>query len=246
MENVFEEAVADNNDAAVDESSTLGSEYDLDLTPEEDETPAEVDSDEGEDGGEAFENYADNPTNQAFAQMRTQNKQYAEKFNELDAIAKAAGLNGVDDLIAKSKEAQIKQEAKEQGIPEAVARELAEMREFREEIKQRDIQQEYQARESRLVSNLQDFIGKNNLSEGSVRKMSDDLMRDGLTNDFLMDLPKAALNRILSAYAGTSEQKLLEKKDAIKTELPLDQTSKVSNETINKEIDELARMFAGK
>lgn len=248
MENVFEEAVADNNDTVVDESSTLGSEYDLDLTPEEDDASAEADFNEGEDGEEtdAGEAFVNTPTNQAFAQMRVQNKEYSEKINELDAIAKAAGLSGVDDLIAKSKEAQIKQEAKAQGIPEAVARELAEMREFREEIKQRDIQQEYQARESKLVSNLQEFIGKNNLSNDSVKKMSDDLMKDGLTNDYLMDLPKAALNRILSAYAGTSTQKLLEKKDAIKTELPLDQTSKVSNETINKEIDEIARMFAGK
>jgi len=122
MENVFEEAVADNG-AAVDESSTLGSEYDLDFTPEDDEASAEATFDEGEDeGGESFasESFAENPTNQAFAQMRTQNRQYAEKFNELDAIAKAAGLKDVDDLIAKSKEAQIKQDAKEQGIPEAV------------------------------------------------------------------------------------------------------------------------------
>lgn len=245
MDNVFEEAV---DNTAVGEESTLGSEYDLDLTPDEEdaEVSAETaETDEGE-GGVAENLFAETPTNQAFAQMRTQNKQYSDKLNEIDAIAKAAGLKDIDEFIAKSKEAQIKQQAKDEGIPESVARELAEMREFREETKQRYIQQEYQAREQAFVNNLQDFIGKNNLSNDSVKKMSDDLMNDGITNDYLMDLPKPALNKILSAYVGTSTQKLLEKKDAIKNELPLDQTSKVSNDTINKEIDEIARMFAGK
>lgn len=243
MENVFEEAVTDNTSV---EEPVLGEEYNLDLeSDDEEEVTAETES-TSEEGATDIDNYMDSPTNQAFAQMRTQNKEYSTKLNELDAIAKAAGLRDVDELIARSKEAQIKQQAKEEGIPESVARELAEMREFREEIKQRDIQQEYQAREENLVRNLEDFISKNNLSGDSVKRMSDELMRDGLTNDYLMDLPKAALNKVLSAYAGTSTQKLLEKKEAIKSELPLDQTSQTSNETINKQIDDLARQFAGK
>ena len=54
------------------------------------------------------------------------------------------------------------------------------------------------------------------------------------------------LNRILNAYLGVDIQKNLERKDAIKNELPLNQSSKADIDTVNKQIDELARQFAGK
>ena len=98
MDNVFEEAV---DNTAVGKESTLGSEYDLDLTPDEDdaeESAETAETEEGE-GGVAENLFAETPTNQAFAQMRTQNKQYSDKLNEIDAIAKAAGLKDIDDFI---------------------------------------------------------------------------------------------------------------------------------------------------
>jgi hypothetical protein len=264
MENVFEQILADSTTADAQAGATtastnsnvpeLGSEYDLDFTTDETEDTADYAEDTAEltdsedvESTQSVQATVETPTNQAFAQMRVQNKELSEKLNALDAIAKASGLKDVDDLIAKSKEAQIRKQAQADGIPEAVAKELAEMREFIEQSKQRDIQQAYQAKEQAFVGNLNDFIKTNNLSDKSVQQLSDNLTKDGFSNDYLMGLPKAALNRILSSYIGTNPQKNLERKDAIRNELPLNQaSSKVSNETVLKQIDDLARQLAGK
>lgn len=248
MENVFESVLGTNTTEMQSEESTtstptLGDEYNLEL-PDDNNTAEEQEEDtQGEVDDEEED---ESPTNQAFAQMRTQNKEYLSKINELDAIAKAAGLQGVDDLIAKSKEAQIKKAAKEQGIPESVARELAEFKEFKEQYEQDKADSIYRQKEQTLVTNLQTFIETNKLSQNVVDKMSDDLARDGFTTDKLMEYPKSALNRILNAYLGVDIQKNLERKDAIKNELPLNQSSKADIDTVNKQIDKLARQFAGK
>lgn len=256
MENVFEELVGTNVEQDQQETATestpvadeLGEDYTLDvddLLAEEDEATSKNEETPEIDVVEEDDNVT-NPTNSAFAQMRVQNKQYANKLNELDAIAKAAGLKDVDELIAKSKEASIKRQAKEQGIPEAVAQELAEMREFREEVRQKEVEQAQKAKEQSLVNNLQSFISDNNLSKEAVQKLSDNLENDGFSLEYLMDLPKGALNRILGSYTGSTLQKNLERKDAIKNELPLNQSSKIDNNALLKEIDDLARQFAGK
>lgn len=256
MENVFEELVGANVEQDQQETATestpvadeLGEDYTLDvddLLAEEDEANSKNEETPEIDVVEEDDNVT-NPTNSAFAQMRVQNKQYANKLNELDAIAKSAGLKDVDELIAKSKEASIKRQAKEQGIPEAVAQELAEMREFREEVRQKEVEQAQKAKEQSLVNNLQAFISDNNLSKEAVQKLSDNLENDGFSLEYLMDLPEGALNRILGSYTGSTLQKNLERKDAIKNELPLNQSSKIDNNALLKEIDDLARQFAGK
>ncbi len=254
MENVFDniagitadEGNVEGNIAGVANDSSLGEEFDLDLG--EIDVPEENgDLDEGMEEGGYTSNVEDlTPTNNAFKQMRTQNKEFQDKLNALDAIAKASGLKDVDDLIAKSKEAQIRAEAKEQGIPEAVAKELAEMREFREEVRQKEIQNAYALKEQTFVNNLESFISLNKLSNDAVSKLSDNLVKDGFSNEYLMQLPKTALNKILSAYTSTGVQQNLERKDAIQRELPVNQTSKVDTNGLLKEIDDLARQFAGK
>lgn len=252
MENVFETVLAGTTETESESVSTntdtseLGSEYDLDLseiTEEQEETEAISNDDTNED---EYEEAYENPTNQAFAQMRVQNKEYSTKINELDAIAKASGLNGVDDLIAKAKEAQIRNEAKSKGISEDVARELAEMRDFREQYEQDKADAAFKAKETTFVNNLQSFITDNKLSKTAVDKLSNDISKDGLTNEYLMELPKSALNRILSSYVGTDIQKNLERKEAIKNELPLNQTSKIDTQSVNKQIDDLAKQWAGR
>ena len=255
MENVLDGVLEGTTETQSDSVSTntdtseLGSEYDLDFSEAAEESEV-ADEDVGEEDYDSseddYEEPYENPTNQAFAQMRVQNKEYSTKIGELDAIAKSAGLNGVDDLIAKAKEAQIRNEAKNKGISEDVARELVEMREFREQYEQDKADAAYKAKETALVNNLQSFIAENKLSQNAVDKLSNDLAKEGLTNDYLMDLPKSALNRILSSYIGTNVQKNLERKEAIQKELPLNQTSKIDTQSINKQIDDLAKQWAGR
>ena len=249
MENVLDDVLGSTPEAPQTEepsknedNSELGSEYNLDLSDLENQEDAN--EDDNVDDEESAE--PSNPTNQAFAQMRVQNKDYANKLKELDEIAKKAGLKDVDDLIAKSKEAQIKAEAKDKGISEDMARELAEFREFKEQYKQDQAAAAYKAKESTLVTNLQAFIAENNLSKDAVNKLSNDIEKDGITNEYLMELPKSALNRILKSYIGSNVQKNLERKEAIKNELPLNQTSKIDDQGINKQIDDLAKQWAGK
>lgn len=249
MENVLDDVLGSTPEAPQTEepsknedNSELGSEYNLDLSDLENQEDAN--EDDNVDDEESAE--PSNPTNQAFAQMRVQNKDYANKLKELDEIAKKAGLKDVDDLIAKSKEAQIKAEAKDKGISEDMARELAEFREFKEQYKQDQAAAAYKAKESTLVTNLQAFIAENNLSKDAVNKLSNDIEKDGITNEYLMELPKSALNRILKSYIGSNVQKNLERKEAIKNELPLNQTSKIDTQGINKQIDDLAKQWAGR
>jgi hypothetical protein len=252
MENVLGDVLGSTTEAPQTEVTTnedtseLGSEYDLDLSELEDQEEANEDENENEGEDENDDSEALNPTNQAFAKMRVQTKEQALKLKELDEIAKKAGLKDVDELIAKSKEAQIKAEAKSKGISEDMARELAEFREFKEQYKKDQAEAAYKAKEMTLVSNIKDFIADNSLSKDAVNKLSNDLEKDGITNQYLMDLPKSALNRILGSYIGTNVQKNLERKEAIKKELPLNQTSKVDTEGINKQIDDLAKIWAGK
>ncbi len=250
MENVLDDVLGSTPEAPETEATTtnedvseLGSEYNLDLSElenQEEEAETEV-VEENDESADSL-----NPTNQAFAQMRVQNKEYANKIKELEDIVKKAGLKDVDDFIAKSKEAQIKAEAKNKGISEDIARELAEFREFKEQYQQDKEAAAYKAKESALVTNLQAFIAENNLSKDAVNKLSSDIQKDGLSNEYLMELPKSALNRILGAYIGSNVQKNLERKEAIKNELPLNQTSKIDTQGINKQIDDLAKQWAGR
>ena len=255
MDNIFGEVLGNSTPETTETNSTegtnsdvseLGEGYNLDLGETEGDAQEAEEATEGTND-DSFNFGESNPTNQAFAQMRTQNKEFLNKLNELDAIAKAAGLRDVDDLIAKSKEAQIKKMAESSGISEDMAREIDEMRSFRAQYEQDKINQAQEAKERALVGTLQTFISDNNLSQDAVAKMSDNLEKDGFTVDKLMELPDAALNRIFSSYAGSSIQKNLEKKEAIKNELPLNQSSnRVEGNNLNKEIDKLAKMFAGK
>lgn len=265
MENIFADAVAstttdsqpttDTNVSTNNSTSVLGDEYNLDIN--------DLYADEGENAqtqealptntqesvqipSTVSEADSSNPTNQAFAQMRNQNKEYSDKIEAIDAIVKAAGLKDIDDFIAQSKAAQIKKQAETQGIPEEVVRELNEMREFRARMEQKEVQDAIKAKEQTLAQNVNEFIVQNKLTQDSVNSLSDSLTKDGLTTDKLMDLPKSALNRILSAYTGAGMQKVLAQKEAIRNELPINQSSQVSQDTLNKSIDDIARLLAGK
>lgn len=222
--------------------------YDLssdDLVDEDSEETFE-ESEEADEEADEGEDVQETPTNRAFAQMRTQNKEFQNKIEELDTLAKGLGMEGVDDLIAAVKDTQIQQTAKSKGIPVEVARELDEMRALKESIVAEREEMEAMEREKEFVSNVQEFVNKNGLADSAVDKLSQDLERDGFTIDELMDMSPNALNRVLNSYVDTSYQKNLERKNNIRKELPINQTSKLDAESLNREIDQLARQLAGK
>ena len=127
-----------------------------------------------------------------------------------------------------------------------MAQELAEMRDLKNSIIAEREESANEARINKFASNVQAFVDKNNLGKSAVDKLSQDLEADGVNIDTLMSLPVSALNKMLSAYTGTSYQKNLERKDAIKRELPVSKTSKIDVDDVNKEIDSFAKFLAGK
>ena len=249
MDNVFEEFVGLNAEseetgAAVEqENSDYDHSYDL---GEDDFADSESSASEEKGQEEVVNEVVENPTNNAFAQMRTQNKELQEKLNELDAVAKAIGLADYNDLIAKGKEAGIKKQATEKGIPLEVARELEEMRTLKESIIAEREQDIMERKLDAFRSNIKEFVKTNNLADAAINKLSDDLEKDGISMESLMGMPKSAVNRILNSYIDGDYQRNLERKETIRKELPINQSSKINTNVLNREIDNLAKQLAGK
>ena len=59
-------------------------------------------------------------------------------------------------------------------------------------------------------------------------------------------MPETALNRLFSAYTNVNIQKTLDKKSSIAKEMPLDQSSKVDGDSINKQLDDLVKEIMGR
>lgn len=252
MENVFDDLLAEGTavDTEVDQNqdeNDFDHSFDLsddDLASDEDKEISEETEQAEDEGGN--DNDLSNPTNTAFAQMRTQNKEFQNKINQLDSLAKDLGMKDLDDFIAKANEAKVKKSAASQGIPVEVARELEEMRALKDSIVAEREQNAAKQKEQVFVSNLQEFVNSNNLSKTAIDKLSQDLDKKGFSVELLMAMPKDALNTVLSSFVDTKYQKNLERKDTIRKELPINQSSKIDTQSLNKEIDALARQLAGK
>ena len=139
MDKTFEDIVTDvvaelsndnesseENEAVETEEETTESEEEVEesteIEEEEEETEEETDSEKEESYEEDVEE--DDPISsgttkdaEAFARMRTENKQYKDIVNFFDSRAKAMGMQGVNDLMEKTKEAELKKSAESQGIP---------------------------------------------------------------------------------------------------------------------------------
>lgn len=181
----------------------------------------------------------------AFAKLRTENKQYKQVIDFFDSRAKAMGLEGIDDLIAKTQEAELVKEAKKANVPVEYARKLKELEDKVNLQEQEKLQQLELAKEIRIKNSLDSFVQANNLDEKTVNKLAKDLITDGITFEFLATVPTNTIPRILKSYLpnNISKQKELEKKEKIKKEVPLSSKSNTSTNTKEDEIDVLAKML---
>lgn len=264
MEKTFEEIIGEvtnenqstGTQSQIDDNTqnTLGDEYNLQFDDENDGDDSTVtdDADTEDEDDVSFSipeggNQQENPSNAAFASMRARNTQLEASMAQLDAIAKSVGLKDANEFLQKAKEQQIAKAAQQKGIPVDVERKLQEYDAKFSQLEQDKVAAIQQQKENILASNLQSFVNDNGLSKTDVDNLSKSLTKDGFTVQGLMDMPKTALNRLLKSYVGdaNSMQKSLERKNSIKKELPLNQTSKNSYD-INKDIDALARQLAGK
>ena len=250
MENVFEEMLEEGTtSSSAEQGESLDHDFDLNVDDlfEDSTAPSSEDDESVEDSNEDdTQGGSLDLTNNAFAQMRVQNKEYSQKLAEVENLAKALGLESIDDFIAKGRDAQAKLEAKKTGVPVELAKEIAEIRALKNDLIADRENAALESKRQNFASNVNAFIESNKLSKATVDKLSQDLEKDGLSVDMLMGMPKAALNKILSSYVGTDYQKNLERKNTIRKELPINQTSKIDNESLNKDIDNLAKQLAGK
>ena len=233
-------------------NSTLGSAYDLDLSELEvnnTEDNSQTEADDNVNGAtQSSQNIvATNPTNAAFAQMRTRNKELEGIYSELDTIAKSVGLASAEDFISKAKAQRNAKEAEARGVSAEINQELKALNDEIKALKTEREQEKRAQKEKSLAQVLQGFVKDNNLSNSDVNNLGNALDGDGLSMEVLMNMTRAAQKKIFKAYYGkdNSNQKQLERKNAIKNELPISQTSKAPID-LNKEIDDLAKIMAGK
>lgn len=248
MEKAFEDVLSGADTTSTEPTSTLGPEYDLDLSDLDTEVEETPQADDGQ--GEATDTTppVDNPTNTAFAQMRVRNKQLEGVYNDLDEIAKSVGLASADEFIAKAKAQKEAKDAQAKGIPVEIAKELQELSNKIKSMEAEKANEQRQAKERELVGALQSFIKDNGLTENDVNVLGNTLDRDGLSMDVLMNMSPSAQKKIFKAYYGkdnSATQKQLERKNAIKNELPISQTNKAPID-LNKQIDDLAKQMAGR
>ena len=252
MEKALDGVIEGTSNTQTEPNSTLGPEYDLDLSDLKDnntiEDNGQTEADDNDGATQSSQNtVATNPTNAAFAQMRTRNKELEGIYSELDTIAKSVGLASAEDFINKAKAQRNVKEAETRGVSPEVNQELKSLRDEIKALRTEKEQEKRVQKERGLAQVLQGFIQENNLSDNEVNNLGNALDGDGLSMEVLMDMTPAAQKRIFRAYYGkdNSSQKQLERKNAIKNELPISQTSKAPTD-LNKEIDDLAKIMAGK
>ena len=248
MEKAFEDVLSGADSTATEPTSTLGPEYDLDLSDLDTEVEETPQADDGQGEATVDTPPVDNPTNTAFAQMRVRNKQLEGVYSDLDEIAKSVGLAGAEEFITKAKAQKEAKDAQAKGIPVEIAKELQELSNKIKSMEAEKVNEQRQAKERELVGTLQSFIKDNGLTENDVNVLGNTLDRDGLSMDVLMNMSPSAQKKIFKAYYGkdnSATQKQLERKNAIKNELPISQTNKAPMD-LHKQIDDLAKQMAGK
>lgn len=260
-----EQKVSDTNAETV-----LGSEYDLNLDDLVDEskednnqnsTPAETSSndakasndtddvdDDEDDGSEEVDFSLDGDRSKtAFASMRTENKKYKDMLSDVESLAKSLGFADANAFITKAKQRVADKQAQQSGVSAKVYEEIQNLSKNVNDIMEKMTQQEVKQRGKELASTLQEFISDNKLSKPEVDKLSKDLSKDGITDAMLFNMPKAALTHLLGSYID-KKQETINKKEQIRKEMPISQSSnnKVDINKLNKDIDNLAKMLAGK
>ena len=233
------------SDDDLDEEYTDTDESEEDEQSDEEDDVDEEDLDEDEKEVAPSLNTNSKDAN-AFAKLRTENKQYKSVIDFFDSRAKAMGLEGVDDLIAKTQEAELAKQAKAENIPLEYLKKFKELEDKVNAQEEEKNQQMRIANENRIKNSLDGFVEANKLDDKAVKNLAKDLIADGITMDFLANVPESTINRILKSYLpdNVSKQKELEKKEKAKKELPLSSKSQTSTNTQEDDIDKIAKMLA--
>lgn len=188
---------------------------------------------------------------QAFARMRTELKQTNDSLNAANNIveffdirAKQMGLDGIQDLMQKTIEAEMAKQAEKEGIPVDVIKRINDLE---NRVKQQDVERESLVKtqkEQALNSIFDNFMQSHSLGQNDLNKLASDLVADGFSFDALMNMPGSAVTKILNSYLPneTLKQEALVKKEQIKKEVP--PTGNTSSKVdLSSEIDKIAKSW---
>lgn len=188
---------------------------------------------------------------QAFARMRTELKQTNDSLNAANNIieffdirAKQMGLEGIQDLMQKTIEAEMAKQAEKEGIPVDVIKRINDLE---NRVKQQDVERENLVKtqkEQALNSIFDNFMQSHSLGQNELNKLANDLVADGFSFDALMNMPSSAVTKILNSYLPneTLKQESLVKKEQIKKEVP--PTGNTSSKVdLSSEIDKIAKSW---
>ena len=188
---------------------------------------------------------------QAFARMRTELKQTNDSLNAANNIieffdirAKQMGLDGIQDLMQKTIEAEMAKQAEKEGIPVDVIKRINDLE---NRVHQQDIERESLVKtqkEQALNSIFDNFMQSHSLGQNDLNKLASDLVADGFSFDALMNMPGSAVTKILNSYLPneTLKQEALVKKEQIKKEVP--PTGNTSSKVdLSSEIDKIAKSW---
>lgn len=229
------------------EDSSLNDENNEELEPENEADEDDVLDLEAEEGPSDYQK-----DNQAFARMRTELKQANNNLEAaksviqfFDVRAKQMGLNGIQDLMEKTVESELNKQAQKEGVPVDVLRRINELE---DKVQQQDIERNnlIRGQKEREVNHTFDtFMQKHSLSNQDLNKMANDLVKDGFNFDALMNMPSAAVTKILNSYLPETslKQEDLAKKEQIRKEVPHTGNTSSGSNTIN-EIDKIAKTWA--
>ncbi len=252
-----EETTPDNEPETETETDVAESETEVSengTDGEETETNEEESETENTDGeNDAAQTLENDETNvggsekdrNAFIKLRQESQGYKKIVDYFDAKAKEMGFSGVDELIKKQDEADLKKKAEAQGIPLEIAKKLQSLEAEMDEMKTKDAERIENEKKARLNSTIGSFIDSNKLSKDQVSKIADGLAKDSISIEMLSELPSTTVTRILKSYMPETiaRQKQIEKVEKAKKELPVDANTSNNSSQVDDEIDKIAKYF---
>lgn len=227
---------------------------------EDEETVEEIESEDEEEDEETEDEVEEEPEEdveeedsipsgttkdaEAFARMRTENKELSNIVKFFDAKAKEMGMKDINELIEKTNEADLAKKAKSEGIPLEIAKKIQDLEQRLENQEAERVKAVEDAKNAQVKDALDKFVQTNKLDNKQVNKLAKDLIADGINLDFFKDMNSNTIDRVLKSYLPNdfNKQKELEKKEKIKKEVPTNK-SNGSSTSQEDEIDKVAKML---
>ena len=131
------------------------------------------------------EQQLNNPSNQAFAEMRAKNSQLTKQQKDVETVLKTMGFDSIEDFIAKKAEEQLQQQAQKNQIPVEVEKRIQQL----EQENQR-FQQEKQ--ENKVNAELSTLINKYSIDKPTFDNFVTQL-KDNNINPYTAGIPLETL-----------------------------------------------------